>query len=170
MSEIKQNNKTLSVIIGVLCMLGAVVFAINSNSVKEGSKNKSEKKLIVQSLSEISGITVEDILSKIGEPKEIYKGKVYTYIDQFGKYDLLIDGTIKNAAITMDYDLSIMSVTKLLEQIVSGYKAENTEKYEQDKIDGVTRMKIFDIGCYSKIEIYTKKDSTSIDLIKLEYK
>lgn len=173
MNNNKVSDKVASIFLGGLCILAIFWFlksSVGNPKLINNGTSKEDGEVILNLVSSLQGVTSDDLVEKIGEPKEVYKNKIYTYVDRLGRYDFLIDNQLSNVVITMMNDLSLLSVDKLLEKIVPEYSEELIKDYKKEVVHGRTTVRMYDVDKYSKIEISSKKDSSLIDYIKLQYK
>lgn len=171
MNSKSKSNLIWSIILFTICGSGVFwyikdVGLLTKNSTVEYKKGED---VIFNAISSLQGIPSEEFLKILGEPKEIYKEKIYTYIDAFAQYDFLVEDTIKSVVMSMKYGLSIVSVDQILEVLINDYNKDDIKDYKTEKVHDRTVVAIYNVGKYSKLEIGTKEDSSLIDYIKIKY-
>lgn len=169
----KIKDAALALVIGSLCFMGVLWYLSDVKSEKVTStsaviSNKKESSML-KLLPSMSGITKENINEMLGEPKEVYKNKIYTYVDKYAQYDFLMEDSIKSAVVTMKDTIYISQLDSLLNILVPEYDKSKVKDYERDSVKGHSIIKIYKLGGYSKIEIATKEASDIIEYIKVKY-
>lgn len=173
MSINKIKDAALALVMGSLCFMGVLWYLSDVKSEKVTSasavvSNKKESSML-KLLPSMSGITKENIDTMLGEPKEVYKNKIYTYVDKYAQYDLLMEDSVKSAVVTMKDTIYITDLDGLLNVLIPGYDKSKVKDYERSSVNGHAIIKIYKLGDYSKLEIATKKDSEIIEYIKVKY-
>lgn len=171
----KKGKKTLVwvIVIGLVGLVCAQWYLKENRNLRVGKNEieyKKGKDVIFDIIPLLQGVKSGELVEILGEPKEIYKEKIYTYIDSMAKYDLLVEGTLKSVVMSMKYDLSIVSVDTLLQKMIEGYNKESVKNYKNENVHDRTVVTIYDVDKYSKIEISTKQGSSLIEYIKIKYK
>lgn len=172
MKEKKKSDVIWVTVLGLICV-GCVLWYlndINNPTSKSDIDYKKGEEVIFNILPSLEGVTGSEVVETLGEPKEIFKEKIYTYVDSLAKYDFLVGETVKAVTMSMKYELSIVSVDKLLESLIEGYTKENIKDYKSEKVHDRTVVTIYDVDKYSKIEVSTKEASSLVDYIKIQYK
>lgn len=128
-------------------------------------KKPEEVESVMSFLLELENEGVEGVKKILGEPKSIHRGKVYTYKDSLGTYDILIDEKVKSIVVSLN-DKIEMSEQQVISEL--GLREDIVDKSVSEK-EGVKKIVIYDVGKISKLEMSSELEDKGVDIVKIAY-
>lgn len=163
-------STALGVTIAVVCCSIGIGYRNKTMSEISGVVHHSDsgrnKVLIIEKVNDLCGQSKEGIYKKLGDPKEVYEDKIYTYIDAAGKYDLLINDKVENMVITLN-ESSMISSKIMLSALDVKVKDEDMERVTKEGKDTIT---VYDKNKYKKIYMVCRPNSEILETIKIDMK
>lgn len=163
-------SAALGVTIAVVCCSIGIGYRNKTMSEISGVVHHSDsgrnKVLIIEKVNDLFGQSKEGIYKKLGDPKEVYEDKIYTYIDAAGKYDLLINDKVENMVITLN-ESSMISSKIMLSALGVKVKDEDMERITKEGKDTIT---VYDKNKYKKIYMVCRPNSEILETIKIDMK
>ncbi len=157
-------NGVVSIAGGAALILGSLVILVmtrNNGEDLEVSKEESVLNKISQLISE-ENVELE---KRLGEPKDVYKESVYTYTDELGKYDVLLNDEIESVVWSTKGvigEKKVFEILNLGENITYDEVLKEAKKY----ID----INLKDESLYDRVSIVKDENSDLVKTVKIYYK
>lgn len=170
----KKKDKIVSTALGitiavVFCAIGVGYRNKTMSEISEAvpsSDSRNNKVFVIEMINDLCGESKEGIYKKLGNPKDIYQDKIYTYIDAAGRYDLLINDNVENMVITLN-ESSMITPKIMLSSLGIKYKDEDMKRVTKEGKDTIV---VYDKNKYKKIYMVCRQNSEILESIKIDMK
>lgn len=158
----KNTNLVEKLIITVILLLGMLLCV----DWWLGGFEKPEKKEIevISVVKEIGSKGLDEVRDTIGKEKSSHKGKIYTYVDSYAEYDILIEDKVESVVVEFNKDINQEAVLEKM-----GIVLESELIKEERTSRGEIRFKVYSVGNMSELEFMVDQISGNVKIMKIRY-